>query len=134
MAFYCGHRSLCDSQKNFTIHSLQRRSPNEIEHLEVLAAAPSSLGSATDTLGSHNPSTFSGSIVTLPSVADGPTGSVTSNVVPTTTSTSLSTASNSTTSSAPGSTGTSSGETRRMIRDSALTIFAIFFGLGASVV
>jgi len=128
LAFYCGHGSLCDSENAFTI---QPRGTGGVGRLGVLVATSSSLDGAANTLGSHNPSTFSGSVATAPTVADGPTGSVTSNVVPSTTF--PSSTSNSTT-SAPGSTGMSSGEGRKIIKHSTLTLFAIFFAVGAFMV
>ncbi|KAF8881053.1 hypothetical protein CPB84DRAFT_1792141 [Gymnopilus junonius] len=105
--FSCGDASKCQSRSIFTISTAQLRAPSsntfQVQAIQARQAGPTSVTSldASNTLGSHNPSTFSGGSIALPSsIHDGPTGSVTDSLV-------LST----TTHPTPSSTGSTSGST-----------------------
>ncbi|PPQ85999.1 hypothetical protein CVT25_001521 [Psilocybe cyanescens] len=102
-----------------------------------VATVASTAAAATNTLGSHDPATASGSVFSAASVQDGATGSVTNADVPTTTPTaSVPTggagAGNGSGSGAGGATptGAKTGgavKSTAGVRDAALTVGAVFF-------
>jgi len=126
--FFCEQTTHCQQGMVFAINAPQDPSPNSFSAFKALAMGPAGLtsDSATATDGSHNPTTASGSVFTAASVADGATGSATTGLHFTSSAASGSVA-------APTTSGKSSGAISSRVREEALALGVVFFGLAAFV-
>ncbi|KDR69138.1 hypothetical protein GALMADRAFT_145847 [Galerina marginata CBS 339.88] len=130
--FFCGQTTHCQQGMVFAVNPPQDPSPNSFSAFKALAMGPAGLTSdtSTATAGSHNPTTASGSVFTAASVADGATGSATTGLQFSTTTGAAGGG------AAPTTTGKSSAAvaSRERVREKALALVAVFFGLASLAV